>query len=184
MKEKIEIFEVMVHKLKDWYMEQKKISGLEEFNRVNDFSILKIIKLHFLVTAINSENDDLLLNKFTFFAMPYGPVESDIYGKIKGDKDFASFSITNFNSNFSQNNPVANISGDINNAIRNSIEIIKKIEPTLICSDAGTLVELTHKWNCWKKTYKEATSLGIYSKEIPKESILKDNKILNLDLVW
>ena len=80
---RIDIFETIVHKLRDWYMEENGIETIEDFNNINDFSILKLIKLHFFVTAINSNEDNSLINKFVFFAMPYGPVETFIYSKIK-----------------------------------------------------------------------------------------------------
>jgi len=181
---KIQIFEVIVHVLKNWYMDSKKISNIHDFNKVNDFSILKLIKLHFLVTAINSNQDDSLLNEFEFYAMPYGPVETSIYDKIKNDSNFSNFSLNNFKATFDSNEPVDDIDDNLYHSILTSIELIKKIEPTLILSDAGSLVELTHKWNCWTRTFKDAKNNGYYSKLIPSDLIKKDNKILNIEQIW
>jgi len=181
---KIQIFEAIVHLLKNWYMDSKNISNIDDFNRVNDFSILKLIKLHFLITAINSNEDDTLLNEFEFFAMPYGPVETSIYDKIKRDSNFSNFSLNNFKATFQSDKPANNIDPELHNSVLKSIELIKKIEPTLILSDAGSLVELTHKWSCWIRTFKEAESNGYYSKLIPSDLIKKDNKILNIELIW
>ncbi|WPO80029.1 type II toxin-antitoxin system antitoxin SocA domain-containing protein [Flavobacterium sp. KACC 22761] len=183
MSTKIEIFETIVHRLKDWYMEENKITSIEKFNQSNDFSILKLIKLHFFVTAINSNTDPILLDKFEFFAMPYGPVETDIYRKIKDNSSFSNFSINNFKTTFIDNTPSTNIDGAVNNSIDEAIITIKKIDSCFVNADAGSLVELTHKWDSWKFVYAEAVRSGIYSKKIEKDLIVRDNKILNLQLV-
>ncbi len=184
MDSKIEIFETIVHKLKDWFMEENNIASIENFNNNNDFSILKLIKLHFFVTAINSNEDNSLIDKFDFFAMPYGPVETSIYSQIKINNTFSNFSIDNFKANFRSNIPTKEIDSDIINSINNAINSIKKIDSSFINADAGTLVELTHKWNSWKIIYSEARNSGVYSKSIPRELIKKDNKILNLELAY
>lgn len=181
---KIQIFESIVHMLKDWYMDVNKISSLDDFNVKNDFSVLKLMKLHFLVTAINSNENDDLISEFSFFAMPYGPVETDIYDKIKKNSNFSNFSVNNFRANFSENIPSEIIDIPLQDSIALAITTIKKIEPTLICADAGSLVELTHKWNCWQKTFKEAQLEGVLSKKIPNDLIKKDNKFLNIEMVW
>ncbi len=183
METKIEIFEFIVHKLKDWFMEKNNIFSLEDFNRKNDFSVLKLIKLHFLVSTIDSAKDDTLLNEFTFFAMPYGPVETTIYSRIKNDPSFNSFNVDNFRSNFTNSDYLG---GWNNNTlmlfIDSSISKLKDIDDNLINADAGSLVELTHKWNSWKITYSEARKMGSYSKAIDNELIRKDNKYLSLQI--
>lgn len=180
---KIQLFEHIVYELKKWFMDYNEINSDDEFNEVNDFSFLKIIKLHFLVSAINSHNDDALLRNFNFYAMPYGPVETDIYSKIKESYKFNGFNMTNFRSNFSEESIENNINLKLAQDINNSISIIRKIEPRLINADASSLVELTHLWSSWQETYREALDEGFYSREIPVEKIINDRKILNLDLV-
>ena len=184
MDSKIEIFETIVHKLKDWFMEENNMVSIADFNDNNDFSILKLIKLHFFVTAINSNEDNTLINEFDFFAMPYGPVETDIYNQIKVSCVFSNFSIDNFKANFTGEFPRFEITQEKIDSINNAILIIKKIDPSFINADAGTLVELTHKWNSWKVIFNEARNSGVYSKPIPKELIKKDNKIFNLELAY
>ncbi len=181
---RIDIFETIVHKLRDWYMEENGIETIEDFNNINDFSILKLIKLHFFVTAINSNEDNSLINKFVFFAMPYGPVETFIYSKIKIDGDFSNFSINNFKANFRGSLPTITIDSDIISSIDEAINSIKAIDFSFINADAGSLVELTHKWNSWRVVFNEARSNGVFSKEIPNALIMSDNKILNLELAY
>jgi uncharacterized phage-associated protein len=184
MDSKIEIFETIVHKLKDWFMEQNNIASIEDFNDNNDFSILKLIKLHFFVTAINSNEDNSLIEKFDFFAMPYGPVETYIYSQIKINSNFSNFSIDNFKAKFTSNTPTKEINSDLIISINNAINSIKEIDSSFINADAGSLVELTHKWNSWRIIFNEARNSGSFSKSIPRELIKKDNKILNLELAY
>lgn len=184
MDTKIEIFETIVHKLKNWFMEENNINSIEDFNRNNDFSILKLIKLHFFVVAINSNDDNTLIEKFDFFAMPYGPVETEIYSNFKNNYKFSNFSINNFKTEFTTNLPSKEISKNIIQSIDQAIDSIKNIDSSFINADAGSLVELTHKWNSWKIIYNEARSNNSYSKQIPSELIKKDNKILNLELAY
>lgn len=183
MDTKIEIFETIVHKLKDWFMEENNIASIEEFNRNNDFSILKLIKLHFFVVAINSKENDILLNQNKFYAMPYGPVETYIYNSYKTNPIFDSFKISNEKISFQENIQTPDLQGNYSNAINDSIKKLKKLEPELILADAGSLVELTHTWNSWKKNYNLAKSNGRYSHPIPTEEIKNDLKIVNLNFI-
>lgn len=183
METKIEIFEFIVHKLKDWFMERNRINSLEEFNQKNDFSTLKLLKFHFLVSSIESATNNNLLDEFSFYAMPYGPVETDIYSRIKTNPEFNSFSVDNFKSTFTSSNYMGNWN-DIRliNSIESSVSKLKEIDNSLINADAGSLVDLTHKWSSWKITYSQARILGIYSKEMDNELIKNDNKYLSLQI--
>ena len=46
-----------------------------------------------------------------------------------------------------------------------------------------TLVELSHKWNCWKKNYDLARMNNLYALQIPNEDIKNDIKIISLDVL-
>lgn len=183
--ETIEIFKNVLFQLRNWYVESSNIS-LEEFNDNNDFTILKILKLHFFVVAINSESKNDLLNANTFYAMPYGPVETNVYDFYKnhyGNFD-GLFVISNEKTNFS----VDAVAPEIENAeliedIKNSIFRLKELEPSLIMAGAGSLVELTHTWNSWKKYYGLAKAKKSYSELMPNDEIRKDNKIVNLNFI-
>ncbi|MBQ0909794.1 hypothetical protein KBJ98_13855 [Flavobacterium sp. F-328] len=181
MENSIEIFKNVVFHLRDWYMKENNIVSIEDFNRNNDFSILKLIKLHFFVIAINSDKDDLLLNENEFWAMPYGPVETTVYTRIRINKNFNEFILSNDNITFTGNKPLIN--QNVESKILSSIEILMELEPRLVFADAGTLVDLSHKWNCWRKNYMLARARNSYSSIIPKEDITKDIKVINLDLV-
>lgn len=183
METKIQIFEFIVHRLKDWFMEKNGIYNIDDFNKKNDFSVLKLIKLHFLVTTIDSAKNDALLNQFTFYAMPYGPVETFIYNRIKDNPIFNSFTVDNFKSDFRNDNYQSEWNDMyLIDIIDNSIAKLKDIDYNLINADAGSLVEVTHKWNSWKMTYSQARDSGVYSKEMNNELIKNDNKYLSLQI--
>lgn len=179
--ETIDIFKNVVFQLRNWYIESSGINE-EEFNTNNDFNILKLIKLHFFVVAINSDKNQMLLDKNEFWAMPYGPVETTVYTKIRSNKNFDSFILSNNNIHF-VNNDLPIIHSDLSQAIMDSINLLKVLEPRLIFADAGTLVDLTHTWNCWKRNYNIARIKGNYSEKIPQEDIVSDTKIINIDLL-
>lgn len=176
----IEIFKNIVFQLRDQYIEKAGIN-IDKFQELNDFSVLKLIKLHFFVISINSENDSYLLKQNEFWAMPYGPVETNIYSQIKLNKNFTEFTLSNDKIKFKLEKP--DIDLEIEKKISQSINILFDLEPRLLFSDAGTLVDLTHKWNCWRKNYLLARAKNTYSSIIPKEDIINDIKIVNLDLI-
>lgn len=178
--ETIEIFKNIVFQLRNFYIQKNGLTE-SDFNKNNDFSILKLIKLHFFVVAINSENDDFLLEKNEFWAMPYGPVETKIYNEIKNNKNFGEFILSNDKIIFKRDKPIINLVTE--EKITFSIKLLLELEPRILFTDAGTLVDLTHKWNCWRINYSLARARNTYSSIIPKEDIKGDIKIVNLDLV-
>lgn len=72
-------FEYLMDCFIDWY---KSIKNDNSFHY--SFTKLKVIKLLFFASAVNANNEDHnLLGTFNkFVAMPFGPVESDIYNKM------------------------------------------------------------------------------------------------------
>lgn len=180
----INIFENIIFELRDWYIQQKNISS-EQFNNLNDFTILKILKLHFFVVAINSGTKDGLLNNNQFYAMPYGPVETNVYRFYKDNNgNFNNlFTISNENTYFENINNLPIINQELKLEIKSAITKLKELEPNLILAGAGSLVELTHTWNSWKKYYNLARRNGAYSELMPNQEIKKDNKIVNLNFI-
>ena len=180
----IDIFKNIIFELKNWYIQEKNIQ-LEEFNEINDFTILKILKLHFFVVAINSETKDGLLNENQFFAMPYGPVETNVYEfyKLNNGNYDDLFTISNENTKFGIGAVLPEIDEVLKEEIRNAISRLKELEPNLILAGAGSLVELTHTWNSWKKYYNLARQKGGFSELMPSQEIKKDNKIVNLNFI-
>jgi uncharacterized phage-associated protein len=182
--ETINIFKNIVFELRDWYVTKRDIS-MDLFNDFNDFTILKIIKLHFFVVTINCEEESDLLDNNTFYAMPYGPVETNVYNfykKSKGDFD-GLFTISNEKIVFSDGAISPEITRELKEKISNAIQKLDELEPNLILAGAGSLVELTHTWNTWKKYYSLAKSKESYSELMPNAEIKMDKKIVNLNYI-
>lgn len=84
--DKIKAFDYMLHLFEEWRDNHETIKG-------KPFPKLTAMKLLFLAAAPKEEGGDDLLDIFdNFYAMPYGPVEIDVYNAIQEDK-LPSFSV-------------------------------------------------------------------------------------------
>ncbi|WP_223557923.1 SocA family protein [Chryseobacterium lathyri] len=169
---KLLITKYILYKFSIWYEE-----AFGE-NENNDLSILKSLKLIFLLATINSvkQNENLLDMGFEFAAMPYGPVEKEIYdcyknGSLDDIIDKNGLKIHNLEA-FIINNSIQQKDKAV---IDNNLIILKSYNYYLISKSASYLVDLTHKFTSWKENYKLATSAGKYSHDIPKIDIQEDH---------
>lgn len=166
------------------YDEKRKVDGNPE---ENDFSVLKVMKLLFFVSAIKSNQkpySDLVESVFKFNAMPYGHVESNIYSIIRNKEGILNyFKIDNRKTTLieSQFN-FGILDPSILGYIRDSFEELMNTNPKLISFKAFELVDLSHLWYSWRKTYEEAQNLitPSYSRPIDADLIKKEDKIFNL----
>jgi len=184
---KIPSFEYIVFQLIDWYKEAHGIEDNRDFNQKNDLSILKVIKLSFFVVA--NKHESLLPIFNNYYAMPLGHVESDIYNHIRlTNGDFTAFIISpsgtiikdEFLDSLSEGNFI-DIETHIKSAIISSILTLKNSNPNLIKYTGYQLVELSHQWYSWKRTFALARSMGSNSKQIPPETIEKETKFFSLE---
>lgn len=171
MPNKYLIFEHVVKNIIEWR------DSLQSESKI-DMSLgkLKIFKLlFFIATAKANKTDDGLLEVFDkFVAMPYGPVELDIYNalnKIDSDKKYVINRDEIIDSNPDKDLPP--IDDKYSKLIKESIEEIKRHNSELICYDPFKLVNITHKWFSWDITYKNAKSKN---QLIPKELLQNDTK--------
>lgn len=173
--DKNQAFEYFVFKLIEWNQE---ING---HGTSNDLSTLKVLKLLFFCSAINTkkgENDTLLDTPFdTFYAMPYGHVESEIYNSIRR-KDFPNLRIDS--SSASLQSHVNFPDCEIKRKIDNSIKRLKDENLNLINMSSFELVELSHSWYSWRFYYNKAKRNGSYSELIPTEIIKSEQKFYHL----
>jgi uncharacterized phage-associated protein len=107
----------------------------------NDLSILKIQKLLFFISTKSKK----LLNIFEFYALPYWPVEIDTY------KEYSTLE----NINITTRNTEINIESeldeeDFKTTLNQSILDLKKENPSIFKLGAFDLVNISHKWACWK----------------------------------
>ncbi len=174
---KIQAFEYLVYKLLEWYS-----SCSEREN--NDLSILKVLKLLFFSSAINTKKDTrsvLLDNTFdSFYAMPYGHVESDVYNFIKR-QELQFYTITKIETQKKKDFDFFDLNLEVKNEIDKSIKSLKEKNENLILMDSFELVELSHTWFSWKYCYDLARKKGVFSEKIPAEIIKSENKILHLN---
>lgn len=174
---KHQFFQYLLNALLRWYNESNP-------NKENDLSILKSLKLLFLITAADIElnkgelgdikQDLLISNTFNnFCALPLGHVESDVYDYIKHTRGvLTSFSInrvtlTKLNNNFINDKAPCK-------RIDDAVDYLKEHFPKLISMKAYELVELTHKWNSWKLFYNTK-----YMSFIPAEVIIEETKFFS-----
>jgi uncharacterized phage-associated protein len=148
----------------------------------NDLSTLKVLKLIFFVTAVDTHSDsqDSLLDTVfdNFYAMPYGHVESDVYSIIK-ESMIEGVSTNNKNTTIFSN-MTCTLDKTISNKIENSINKLKELNPHLIELTSFDLVELSHSWYSWQYFYSLAQKQGLNSLEIENSVIKEEDKIFAL----
>lgn len=140
---KNELFEYLVYLLELWK---------NEIQATGSFTKLRLQKILFFAVAINATDDSHpLLNVFDrFYAMPYGPVELDIYESMKRNEFehikfngiecqpiFQNFDVSSFKSPYKQ---------DIDHAVQS----LKEVGFDYLSVPVYTLVEITHKWSAWR----------------------------------
>ena len=167
---KIKAFEYLIYRLLEWANECKPKVNTTSFTR------LKILKLLFLVSACSDKNGNDLLDLFdAYYALPNGPVESDVYNSITADTliyySFKNFSIAKKNSF-----DIHIMDKTIVKRIDNSIENLRAVNPNAIAYSAEQLVELTHRWNVWKSSNQIARLLGKGSYPMNTYLIRNSNK--------
>lgn len=182
--EKLEAFEYMLFRLVEWYKENNSLVTDYDFSTDNDFSKLKVIKLHFFATAINA-NSNSLLGVFNYFhAMPYGHVESQVYENINSlERYIISNDSLNIKPLYYNNlsESFSLVSTSIKEEIDFSVHLLRQRNPTFVNYTAFQLVELSHSWFSWKSMFNFARANGRYSEFIPSEVIQEENKFFSID---
>lgn len=164
------VFQYVVEELLLWY-------NLEKDKNNNDFSVLKVLKLLFFVTAASTElgEDSLIKGVFdNFYALPYGHVESDIYNSIKNNHFIeCRYNITKSKTFINTNLPLPPLDTNSQLRVRKSVSILKHLNYDIVFMNQFELVELSHKWDSWKFNYENnsfQTSIPISPSEILNES--------------
>lgn len=141
---------------------------------MQDLTILKSLKLLFFISAIplNMEdgNMDLLCTFNKFAAMPYGPVESDIYNKIQGN-GLKKYCITSSGCSIKNSVAKLDVSNQMLNTIKKAIDSLLATNPLIFNYTAFQLVDISHKWSCWQICYKVALENKKASVNIPSSLI-------------
>lgn len=170
MNKKEQAFVYLIDQLIEWH----KFLATDGKGILDTFTKLKIIKLLFFATAIDSDKDNELINLFdNFVAMPMGPVESDIYNSINNNR-ITKYIISD--GRLTINNVETPIDQSVESMIDLAISKLKAINLNLILYTAFDLVDLTHRWDCWKITYSYAKANGKGSMPIPANLIRSSDK--------
>lgn len=185
---KANLFEYIVYLLICWYKERRGISSDSAFNNDNDISKLKVLKLLFFVVAVNGDKNSLL-EVFTFYALPYGHVEDDIYNLIDGvdGQELQRYTIDT-SKTIIKESYIEQLLGSFHEDIQSlhyieakaAVEKLRDINPNLIEEEAFDLVEISHLWFSWRSTFAYARAIGRFKEKILVSLIKQDNKIFSL----
>jgi uncharacterized phage-associated protein len=184
--EKFIAFEYFLLKLLQWSESQNSNGS------INDLSILKALKLLFLVSAADTlahKNNSLLTDVFNnVHAMPLGHVESDIYNYIRTNNgNLKYFKIDSkqtyrkegFEDLYISQEITRIIGKQITSRIDEALLTMNQVNPNIINYSASELVELSHLWYSWRKGFEEAKKLSKASLMLNIDDIVKEDKIFN-----
>jgi uncharacterized phage-associated protein len=139
------LFEYFVFQLEQWKQEKHPRFHVS-------FTKLKLQKILFLVASVKSkENTYPLLNVFNrFYALPYGPVEIDIYDAMN-DSSFKNISFigNECQTRFTKES-FAELDQSLVLAMTEAIQAIKNMGVDYISMTPFELVDITHKWTSWQ----------------------------------
>lgn len=143
MPEKLIAFEYILNQL----IEKGTIGNSKFFQ--SSFTRLKALKLLFLVAAIKNQYGNDLLDIFdNFYALPNGPVESDIYNSITADT-LKYYSFKNFSATEKQAYSSAGLNEDVKERLDESIHSLLEVNGNILSYSAEQLVALSHMWSAW-----------------------------------
>lgn len=167
---KIFAFDYMLSLFEQWHKEVDVNKGHGDFSNNSKLSVLKLL---FLAAAPKEEGGRDLLETFNnFCALPYGPVESDIYNAIQGN-ELPSYKVTERSIiNKAVIDKLYNEEDYLE--VKEAVDALKKENEELILLNAFDLVNITHKWESWKSSFGFANFMGIQSYSMSANSIRQD----------
>lgn len=180
--DKIEAFDYMLHLFEEWRDNHETIKG-------KPFPKLTAMKLLFLAAAPKEEGGDDLLDIFdNFYAVPYGPVEIDVYNAIQENK-LPSYTVNyrhierKVDELYKPRNTTVwtgREHGDLYNRIRDAVNDLREKNEKLVLLNAFELVEITHRWFSWNRAMDFAEFMGQMSAKMSIDSIRDSSKIFDL----
>lgn len=149
---KIEATKYLTLKLSDWYFDEYP-DKKADFK--NDLSILKILKLIFLLSPLEFEGSNLLDKGFKFEAWALGPVEVDIYNEKQNlSIDLAGKKVRYHDlSNSVEQITDTDLTIEDKRFLDGIVNLLKNKNRKLIKYTASQLVDLTHKYISWIDSY-------------------------------
>lgn len=172
MNTKVLAFEFLLCRLLSWKAELMRVP----INQVR-LSKTQALKLLFLASSIRLKDGDDLLDVFDkFYAMQFGPVESDVYNAIT-DRSLSFVSFDGESQLYVDDRSAEIRNQQLQSRIVESVEQLRIANPKLVLEQATSLVCITHKWRCWKQAYLTAQQLERGSFYMSKKSIRESNSI-------
>lgn len=162
------LFEYIVSLLCNW---QKQLPS----NSDSDFTKLRLQKILFLISAWKTDiNNKGLLNIFDrFAALPYGPVELDIYDSMCGNSPFSNIK---FEGNCCKTESLEN--ADFSSLKSNDKILAEEAISTFIQGKKNyltcpvfDLVDITHQWTVWQVSMSIAELSGSKKEEMSTDDI-------------
>lgn len=164
------LFEYLVFRLVEWGKNTEKKN-----ETVPTFTKLRLQKILFLVCAWNVDNTNRkLLNVFNqFYALPYGPVEIDIYDAMKSNQSFRHISFNGNECIYSKlvSSMFTSISSVYRKWIDEAVDNFIRNDRKYLTMPVFDLVDITHRWTAWKIMMDIATFLGNKKEEMSVECI-------------
>lgn len=168
------VFEYLVFRLNEWKLKLEKEKII-----VPVFTKLRLQKILFLICAWKTESTNRKLLKIfnQFYALPYGPVEMDIYEAMK---NHIAFQYINFDGNECIYNNLeesmfVSVSKECRNLIDEAVDDFSNDHKQYLTMPVFDLVDITHRWSAWKITMDIATFLGNKKEKMSVECICRSS---------
>ena len=167
------LFEYIVYRLDGW---KRKLGA----RHMPAFTKLRLQKILFLICAWNvTKEEPKLLKVFNrFYALPYGPVEMDIYEAMK---DNSSFKHLHFDGNECEYDAMNDsmfdeLSKDAKDYVDAAVEHFVSEKRDYLTMPVFDLVDITHKWSVWQISMEYAKLQGRNKEGISNESIINSTQ--------
>lgn len=147
-------FEYLLYQMLNW--------GAEFVPQVpsSSFTRLKALKLLFFTAAIKDSKERDLLDVFdNFYALPNGPVESDIYNFITADQ-LMYYTFRDFSFNKKIEFSIGGLDEELRKRIDSAVEVLRLKNNNIVTYRAEQLVRLSHYWLSWQNSIQIAQALG------------------------
>lgn len=171
--EKKDLFEYLIFRLEKW---KEKIGE----KQVPVFSKLRLQKILFLVCTCMATNEEKkLLSIFDdFYALPYGPVEMEIYEAMKRNKGFRYVSFKGSVCVYDklEDSMFDNLPVKERKWIDEAVDKFIAEKRNYLTIPVFDLVEITHRWSVWYVMMEYAKSIGHNMEKMEIDDILKSTK--------
>ena len=165
------LFEYFVHSLYKWNQELDNSCKPE-------YTKLQLHKLLFFASAINTTaiHHEMLDIFGRFYALPYGPVDLDIYEAMNNGKiGCISVSDRICKLNSVEDNYFDDLDKKLRNIVDDAIANLKKLNVNYFSMPAFKLVEISHCWTAWRDAYSFAMLCGSKQEPMSVEAICKSD---------